>query len=648
MCGLTGFWQLKEFDIDYARKSVCAMGDAITHRGPDDAGNWVEGYHDQGVAFSHARLSIIDISPTGHQPMMSNSGRFVLLFNGEIYNHHALREEIGSYNWKGYSDTETLLACIELWGLKVALKRANGMFALVVWDRKQRKLLLARDRLGEKPLYYGWNNGVFLFGSELKAFKKHPKFKGQISRNSLALFLRHNYVPSPYSIYIGIYKLTPGTMLELDSKTSVNTLPDPIPYWSISQTTKHSNEIIISDDSKSVSYFEDILKAAVRQQMIADVPIGAFLSGGIDSSTIVALMQSQSPRKINTYSIGFHEQKYDEAKYASAVAKNLGTDHNELYITSKDALSIIPDLPNIYDEPFADPSQIPTFLLSKFTSGSVKVALSGDGGDEILGGYTRYSKAEKMWGSLSKIPVKIRPLLSSIIKNYSESKLIKIHMALSKLSHGESIIPYANKLSLLAEALNCVEDLEYYLLTIAKWRHPSSVVIEANEPSTILSDRTSWPNLECFRCKMMYADLHSYLPDNILIKVDRAAMSVGLETRVPLLDFRVVEAAWGLPQHMIIRNGQTKWILRKVLSKYMPDKLFDRPKMGFGVPINSWLGGSLRGWAESLLDEDRLRHEGYFFPKLIRQRWREHIDGVQDWQDVLWPILMFQSWLELE
>lgn len=647
MCGLAGFIQARKCNISAARNTVREMGEALHHRGPDDAGIWAEKFGERGVAFSHARLSIVGLGPSGHQPMISNSGRFVLVFNGEIYNHMLLRKELGDRFWNGNSDTETLLACIERWGFRATIGKAHGMFALALWDRKRRKLFLARDRLGEKPLYYGWCGDVFVFGSELKALKMHPDFEGIVSRDSLALLMRHNYIPAPHSIYKGVSKLTPGSLIDIDAENTERILPEPEKYWAISNIASQSESLYPTSDAAAISHFEGTLRNVVDEQMMADVPLGAFLSGGIDSSIVVALMQSNMARKVSTFSIGFHDAKFDESRYACAVAKHLGTDHHELYVSSDDALAVIPSLPSVFDEPFADSSQIPTLLLSKLTKEFVSVALSGDGGDEILGGYSRYAKSEKMWSRLSGIPRIAKKPLSSIINSLGRSTMRKIDFVASKLSQ-ERKVAVSNKLGLLSAALTCDENIDYYRETISYWRDPSVVVVNSDEPNTILTDRISWPDMNDFQSKMMFADIHSYLPDDILVKVDRAAMSVGLETRVPLLDSRIVELAWSLPLRMKIRNGQSKWILRKILSKHIPDELINRPKMGFAVPLADWLRGPLREWAELLLEPERLNQEGFFYPDLIRERWDDHISGIANWQSVLWPILMFQLWLEGE
>ena len=580
--------------------------------------------------------------------MVSASGRYVTAFNGEIYNHQDLRSRLAKggvqpIEWRGHSDTETLLACIEVWGLEATLKKAMGMFAVVLWDCEERRLFLARDRMGEKPLYYGWQKDVFLFASELKALKAHPAFGGEIDRDALALQLRHNYIPAPYSIYKGIQKLLPGTFLELRTggkRLSASVLPEPKPYWSLKQVaTSGEGAEHRWDDREAVSRLEELLRDSVRQQMVADVPLGAFLSGGVDSSTIVALMQAQSDRPVRTFTIGFNEASHDEAGHAKAVAYNLGTIHTELYVSPQQALEVIPRLPTLYDEPFSDSSQIPTFLVSQLTRQHVTVSLSGDAGDELFGGYNRYFTVMDYLRKLKRLPPYARRSLAWAIEAIPLS-VWDVPMRMARIERR------AERIRKTVEILGAPNPEFLYRRRVSHWQHPSDLVIDATEPPTVLTDCAAWPELADFEHRMMYLDAISYLPDDILVKVDRAAMSVSLETRVPFLDHRVVEFAWRLPLSMKIRNGRGKWILRELLYKHVPEELVDRPKMGFGVPIDSWLRGPLRDWAEALLNESRLQQEGVFNPGPIRRKWEEHLNGRCNWQYHLWDVLMFQAWLQ--
>lgn len=627
-----------------------AMLNQIAHRGPDGSGFWCDS--NIGLALAHRRLSIIDLSPAGSQPMHSSSGRFIVVFNGEVYNYKSLRTEIekaGFCNWRGHSDTEVMLEAFEIWGVESTVKRMTGMFSIALWDRDKRALSLIRDRIGEKPLYYGKVGSSFLFGSELKALKQYPGWCGEIDRNSLTLFLRHNYIPAPYTIYKDICKLPPGTILTV-GENSKTAWPQPITYWSAKNIAEYglANQFTGSDE-QAVQKLDDLLKNAVCQQMEADVPLGAFLSGGIDSSTIVALMQAQSSRPVKTFTIGFHEKDYNEAEHAKAVAKHLGTDHTELYVKPADALGVIPKLPALYDEPFSDSSQIPTFLISQLTRQHVTVSLSGDAGDELFGGYNRYFMCRSIWEKASWMPAKFRSSFAKRLQAISPRAWNNLCRQVSPLlPQSMKYRAFGDKLHKLAEVLDVSDPMEMYQRLVSHWKMPQEIVFGGIEPPTCLTDRGRWINTNNFTQQMMYMDLVSYLPDDILVKVDRAAMGVSLETRVPFLDHRVVEFACQLPLSMKIRHGQGKWLLRQVLYKYVPQKLIERPKVGFGVPIDTWLRGPLREWAEELLDESRLKNDSYFNPKPIRQKWCEHLSGSRNWQYHLWDILMFQAWLEKE
>ena len=663
MCGFAGFIDLKG-QLERPEESLQQMICVLSHRGPDDEGVWFD--DTAGVGLGHRRLSIVDLSPEGHQPMISACGRYVIAYNGEIYNYLAIRKELEQeannhlIAWRGHSDTEVALAAISRWGLEGALDRFNGMFAFALWDRRERVLHLARDRLGEKPLYYGWAGDMLLFGSELKALRANKEFSGEIDRNVLNLFFRYSYVPSPYSIYQGIYKLPAGSLISVPidtSKEQYNFSPfsdsqqagqlSPVNYWSVGNAAEN----VMNLRFKSTTYdvvdeLEQLMLDAVRLRMEADVPLGAFLSGGIDSSTIVALMQAQSHRPVRTFSIGSYNQAYDEAVTAKAVAKHLGTDHTELYVSPEEAQQVIPRLPQLYDEPFADASQIPTFLVSQMARQHVTVSLSGDGGDELFAGYNRHFWARNIWNGMSKIPQPLRTGSSRAIRAITPETWDRMFFRMGallpkKFREGQP----GNKLHKLAGALDSTSPEDMYLRLVSNWPDPESLVIGGSEPRTVVTDSKLWPDLSDFTERMMYLDLVSYLPDDILVKVDRASMGVSLESRVPFLDHRLVEFSWKVPLSMKIKNGKGKWILRQLLYKYVPKKLVEGPKRGFGLPIDDWLRGPLRDWVESLLDETRLRHEGYLNPVLVRHEWHQHLTGKRNLHQKLWGVLMFQAWL---
>lgn len=654
MCGLVGYLgEGSGVSKDAVQVLLRRMSDSIISRGPDDFGVWAD---DAVVGLAHRRLSILDLSPAGHQPMVCATGRYVIAFNGEIYNHLDLRDELAKIGadgapvarWRGHSDTETLLAGFAEWGIKATVERCIGMFAFAVWDRQERVLTLGRDRLGEKPLYYGWqgqgDKAVFLFGSELKALKAHPAFAADINRDALCLLMRLKYIPAPHSIYRGIYKLRPGCLLTV----SLNRR-DPLieSYWSLTEVALAGvrSQLAVGPD-EMVDELEVLLKSAVRQQMMADVPLGAFLSGGVDSSTVVALMQAQSSQPIKTFTIGFNEEGYNEAVYAKAVAHHLGTDHTEMYVTPRQALDVIPMLPSLYCEPFADSSQIPTFLVSQLARQQVTVSLSGDAGDELFAGYNRYLITQARWQGISRLPLSLRSRLASAICSVSPDAWNNALGALEKWapkSFRHSGI--GEKMHKGASVLGAKNINELYLGLVTHWE-PDSLVIGGQEPATCLRGATlELSGMDSVQ-RMMALDAITYLPDDILVKVDRAAMGVSLEGRVPFLDHRVVDFAWRVPQSMKLRDGVGKWILRQVLYRHVPKELIERPKMGFGVPIDTWLRGPLKDWAEALLDEGRLRREGYFNPKPIRAKWIEHLSGKRNWQYLLWDVLMFQAWLE--
>jgi asparagine synthase (glutamine-hydrolysing) len=640
MCGISGFLdttcQSNSLELEAA---VTRMTDRIWRRGPDDSGAWVD--PTAGVALGFRRLAIIDLSPTGHQPMASGDGRFVIVFNGEVYNFEELRRELLSlgHAFRGTSDTEVMLEAVCQWGLEAAVKRFNGMFAFALWDRRERRLHLVRDRLGIKPLYYGWMGPVFLFGSELKAMAAHPAFQGEIDRNALALYLRHNCVPGPYSIYQGIFKLLPASILTIDPAANPRS-GAPQAYWSAREVVERGvSQPFTGTEREAADALDTLLRESVRLRMIADVPLGAFLSGGVDSSLIVALMQAQSTRPVKTFTIGFHEARFNEAEYARAVAAHLGTEHTELYVTPAEARAVIPSLPELYDEPFSDSSQIPTHLVAKLARQHVTVSLSGDGGDELFAGYNRYFWGRRLWRQVGWIPRPLRSAVGDFGRRISPATWDKW---LSPSGYSE----LGEKSRKVFEILGARNPEDIYARLVGHWKKPEQVVIGSVEPPTLLSDRAAWSFLPDFTQSMMYYDLVTYLTDDILAKVDRACMGISLEARVPLLDdHRVVEFAWRLPLSMKLRDGKGKYLLRQVLYRYVPREMIERPKQGFSVPIDSWLRGPLRDWAEDLLNEDRLQREGFFNPQPIRQKWLAHLEGSRPDHYCLWDVLMFQAWL---
>ncbi|WP_290599202.1 asparagine synthase (glutamine-hydrolyzing) [Anabaena sp. AL93] len=645
MCGITGFFtnekQLSSEEIGNIVENMCQ---SLIHRGPDDGGIWID--EEVGIALGHRRLSIVDLSPEGHQPMISANGRYVIVFNGEVYNFPELRKQLQSlgYNFRGHSDTEVMLASFCEWGVIEATKRFNGMFAFALWDKAERILHLGRDRIGEKPLYYGWCGDTFIFASELKAFKAHPDFQREINRDALALFLRFSYIPAPYSIYKGIYKLPPGTLLSWNGS---RTHPQPVAYWSAKIVAESGVAYpFTGSENEAIVNLEGLLKDAVGMRMLADVPLGAFLSGGIDSSIVVALMQAQSHQPVKTFSIGFYEDAYNEAQYAKAVAQHLGTDHTEFYVTANEALAVIPKLPSLYDEPFSDSSQIPTFLVSQLARNHVTVSLSGDAGDELFAGYNRYFWGRSIWQKIGWIPKTVRHSTAKALTSVSPQTWNQGFASVDAMLPTKLKVEASGyKLHKLASILAVPNPDIMYAGLVSHWQASEEVVIGSSELSTVLNERNLSDSLPDFTERMMYLDLISYLPDDILVKVDRASMGVSLESRIPFLDHRVVEFAWQIPLSMKIRGNQGKWLLRQLLYKYVPKELIERPKMGFGIPIDSWLRGPLREWAEDLLNESRLRQEGYFNPQPIRQKWDEHQSGKFNWQYYLWDVLMFQAWL---
>lgn len=645
MCGISG-----AIDRNLSEESwvqiLRRMGKALEHRGPDAGAIWFDAA--AGVGFSHRRLSIIDLSPQGAQPMLSSSGRFSIVFNGEIYNFLTLRNDLTSIGhcFRGHSDTEVVLAAFELWGIEPTLRRLVGMFAFALWDRDQNRLYLGRDRFGEKPLYYGWQKGAFLFGSELKALRSHPSWEGRVNRNALALFLRYNYIPAPHTIYEGIFKLSPGTLMTIEPGN-----PKPLEvctYWSAVEAAENGfQRPFTGSTSDAINELESLLKASVAGQMLADVPLGAFLSGGIDSSLVVALMQSQAPAPVKTFTIGFEDKNFDEAPQAAAISRHLGTDHTELYVSSNEIVSAIPKLPSMYDEPFADASQLPTFLVAKMARQHVTVSLSGDAGDELFGGYNRHVWGPVLWRRLSYLPQGLRLTMSRAMLSVPPKRWDETFGLLSAcLPSRLRVRTPGDKVQKLASILGVATPSDMYRKLVSHWDTPASIVRDALEPSSQSLEGFAGINHMDLAHQMMLADTVTYLPDDILVKVDRATMGVSLESRAPYLDHRVVEFAWRLPMALKIRDGESKWALRQVLYRYVPKELIERPKSGFGLPIGDWLRSPLRDWAESLLDESRLTNEGYFDPAPIRKKWQEHLKGDHNWQYHLWSVLMFQAWLE--
>jgi asparagine synthase (glutamine-hydrolysing) len=623
-----------------------AMADAIEHRGPDDEGFWRD--PNGAVILGHRRLAIVDLTAAGHQPMASCSGRWVIAYNGEVYNHEALRAELErdgwSGGWRGHSDTEVILAAFEVYGVEQALQKCVGMFAFALWDRETKTLTLGRDRLGEKPLYYGWLQDTLVFGSELASFYRHPDWRGEINRGAMALLMRHNYIPAPYSIFKGVSKLPPATVARF---TKHGKDPEIREYWSLRDIAQSANRSpFTGTPAEAVDEVQRLLQQSISGQMMADVPLGAFLSGGIDSSTVVAVMQSLSKQPVRTFSIGFDVAGYNEAEHAKAVATHLGTSHTELYVTSREALDVVPRLPSIYSEPFSDSSQIPTYLVSKLARQHVTVSLSGDGGDELFSGYSRYAMSESLWGRISTVPTPLRMGMASAIRAVRPPVWsAALRLPLQVMPARYRFKNPGDKLHKFADLLGLRTHDDVYLRLLSHWQSPEALVLGAKEPPTWLTRPDGVPaSMTDVVRRMMFLDTVSYLPDDILAKVDRASMAVSLESRVPMLDHRIVEFAATLPTSILRRDGVAKWPLREVLYRYVPKELIDRPKMGFGVPLDSWLRGPLREWGESLIGDRALAEDGLFDVDQVRTAWQEHQSGVRNWQYQLWDVLMFQAW----
>lgn len=639
MCGIAGFLAGRDGGIPISTQ-VRAMTDRIAHRGPDDEGIWVDATF--GLALGHRRLAIIDLSPAGHQPMTSACGRYVAVYNGEIYNYRALRAEIEAavpVAWRGHSDTEVMLAAVSLWGLEATLPRLNGMFVIALWDREQRQLHLARDRFGEKPLYYADMGGTILFGSELKALQAHPAFSAELDRNALTLYLRHNYIPAPHTIWQGVFKLEPASHLVINSD---GTHGAPRSYWALEDVARAGVAHPAKNEAGLVDALDTVLSRAVALRMEADVPLGAFLSGGIDSSLIVAMMQRQSTNAVKTFTIGFSDKSYDEAALAKAVAQHLGTDHHEFYVTPDDALRLIPSLPEIWDEPFADSSQIPTYLVSRMTREHVTVSLSGDAGDELFGGYNRYFLANRIWNATGWMPRSVRHVLGGLLRMPLTGDIAQSLLRLLPASQRHNAV--RDRLPKVADIVEARDHWQLYRCLVSHFADPAALVIGGREPATLLDQPP--PGLGSTVQDMMYLDTLTYLPGDILAKVDRASMAVSLESRIPFLDPDVAVFAWQLPMAAKIHGKTGKHILRQLLYRHVPQALIERPKMGFGVPIDDWLRGPLVEWADNLLSRERLTRDGIFAVEPIVGMWEEHRSGKRRWHYKLWTILMFQAWYE--
>ena len=659
MCGLFGALyhpHLASVDIDnFAKKALLSLD----HRGPDDSGTWKDS--SSRIVLGHTRLSILDLTEAGHQPMESACSRYMLVFNGEIYNHISLRKDLDGTNhppiWRGHSDTETLLACFASWGISKTLERVTGMFAFALWDRFEQRLFLGRDRFGEKPLYYGWSEGSFIFASELKAIRSFNGLNNQIDRNVLSLYMQFMYVPTPYSIYKNIYKLESGCLLEID-QSEFYSVPTQTPFaplnfkglsirrwYDLYSVAKNGTNSLFTDESEALKTLEDTLLDSVRSQLISDVPIGAFLSGGVDSSIIVALMQKLSTHPIKTFSIGFDEGSYNEAHYAKAVAQHLGTNHHELYVSPKDAMSVIPNLPDLYDEPFADSSQIPTFLVSQLARQKVTVSLSGDGGDELFCGYNRYLWGKLIWNKFQWLPLSLRKVLGATMHSLPTSTWDSLGKLLPN-KYTATLL--GDKVHRMGHRLQTIESLDDLYFSLVAEGYQDIDIVQGSR-KTLLKTRLDEVNPVLGALgseqRMMLWDSLTYLTDDILTKVDRAAMGVSLETRIPFLDHNVVDLAWRVPLNMKIRDGTSKWLLRQVLYQYVPRELIERPKAGFAIPVGQWLRGPLRDWAEDLLDLKQIESDGYFNANLVRKRWDEHLSGRYMWTNFLWSILMFNAWL---
>ena len=648
MCGLAGAFD-PGTEAGAWPTRLAGMAAALRHRGPDDEGLWHDA--EAGVGLAFRRLAILDLTVSGHQPMLSAGGRYVIAFNGEVYNFRELRAELetAGARFRGHSDTEVMLAAFEAWGLTAAVSRFVGMFAFALWDRTERRLHLVRDRIGIKPLYWGWSRGALLFGSELTALRRHPSFAAQLDRDAVASFLRFNYVPAPHAIFEGFRKLEPGCIRTFDLAGAPRSGEGRLAaYWSLADVARAGRaHPFAGDEREAVDELERRLKESVALRMIADVPLGAFLSGGIDSSLVVALMRAQATGPVRTFTIGFEEKEYDESPWARTIAEHLGTEHTEHVVTAAEALAAVPRIASMFDEPFADSSQVPTLLVSELARRHVTVALSGDGGDELFAGYKRYALFADLQRTLSRVPRGARRALGRVLGAVPVDATNRLlGFAEPWLRRYGSGGAAGDKIRKLAELVALPDDRALYLELLSHWKHPERLVAGsvARPRLADVADRPA--GFDDPIHPLMFDDTLAYLPDDILVKVDRTSMSVGLEARVPLLDHRVVEFAWSLPLALKVRNGEAKWALRRVLDRHVPAKLVDRPKMGFGLPIDVWLRGPLRAWADELLSESRLRRDGLLEPGPIRKKWSEHVSGRRNWHYYLWDVLVLQAWRE--
>ena len=643
MCGISGFFSPNGFKPEEGARIAEKMSKTIAHRGPDDSGVWVDG--NAGIALSHRRLSILELSAAGHQPMISASGRYVLIFNGEIYNYRDIRKDIevsGVVSWRGHSDTETLLAGFELWGFESTIKKTVGTFGIALWDRKNRELLLTRDRMGEKPLYYGWQGDSFLFGSELKALRAHKLFVDEIEHSVLESYLKYGYISAPLSIYKDIFKLLPGSYIRISSKEEIGISPQPTAYWSLEKVASAGlNQPFVGSDSEAIDLLEETLIQSVSLQRNSDVPLGAFLSGGIDSSLVVALLQSMSSKKIKTYTIGFEEKKYNEAEHAETIANYIGTDHTTLYLSEQDIIKSIPEINHLYDEPFSDSSA--SLLVSRLAKSEVTVALSGDGGDEAFCGYSAYQSFNNIWTKFDKIPMHLRMLLSKFILMTPSSVITKSLTPLLASLNKSTSIPVGIRVQQLARAMVAKGHNEFFYLMKSNGGIEKSLINNRyqQQGKDITGESVEFSDIVN---SMLYYDAKDYLSGDILVKADRASMSVGLENRAPLLDHRIIELAWKLPIDMKNRSGVSKWPLRQVLYRHIPQKLVDRPKMGFNLPASEWIRGPLKDWFEGSLNSDVLKREGFFDVENVQNILSQHMSGKHNWQAILWRLAAFQSW----